>query len=107
MVTIRIVPAFVRRQLGRHGRTIRSGSIIFVHEVILNMVTWQEIHGHYSSFDRRIPPWECYINEENRPYYPDAPLNFRLAKDIEIRIRRVNSEEFLEGSRRNGKCFRR
>jgi hypothetical protein len=57
---------------------VRGGSITFINEVFLNVVTWHEIWEHYSSFDRRICPWECYIEEEKRPYLPDTQLCFRL-----------------------------
>jgi hypothetical protein len=48
------------------------------------MASWREIHGHYSSIDARICPWENYIDEELRPYYPEMPLRFRLNKAKEI-----------------------
>jgi hypothetical protein len=57
---------------------IGKGTITFIHEVFQNMVTWHEIWEHYSEFDKRICPWECYINEELRPYFSDTPLRFRL-----------------------------
>jgi hypothetical protein len=63
---------------------IRTGAICYIHEVIRNMVTWAEIHAHFSSFDKRIPPFECYLNDENRPYYSETKLSFRLAKGVEI-----------------------
>jgi hypothetical protein len=63
---------------------IRKGCITYISKIIPNMVTWQEIHGRFSSFDKRIPPFDCYMNEENRPYYPETRLEFRLAKDVEI-----------------------
>jgi hypothetical protein len=53
---------------------IRKGSICYTHEVRPNMVTWAEIYAHFSSFDKRIPPFECYLNEENRPYYSERKL---------------------------------
>jgi hypothetical protein len=54
----------------------REGLITFIHEVFLNMVTWHEIWEHYAAFDRRICPWECYKDEEVRPYFPDTMLRF-------------------------------
>jgi hypothetical protein len=63
---------------------IRGGPITFTHEVFLNMATWREIHSHYSSIDHRICPWENYIDEELRPYYPETPLRSRLNKAREI-----------------------
>jgi hypothetical protein len=63
---------------------IRKGTITYILEVIPNMVSWQDIHGHFARIDRRIPPFEGYINEENRPYYPETCLSFRLAKDVEV-----------------------
>jgi hypothetical protein len=48
------------------------------------MVTWDEIHAHFSSIDERIPPFECYVNEENAPYYDGTLLLFRLSDGIEI-----------------------
>jgi hypothetical protein len=63
---------------------IRKGSISYIHEVIPNMATWAEIHAHYSSFDKRIPPFESYVNEENRPYHDDMRISFRLVKGVEI-----------------------
>jgi hypothetical protein len=63
---------------------IGKGSITFIHEVFLNMVTWREIWGHYSNIDRRICPWDCYVDEEKRPYFMDTMLSFRLKKGIEI-----------------------
>jgi hypothetical protein len=63
---------------------IRDGCITFIHEVIPNVVTWREIHGHYSNIDRRICPWECYIDEEKRPYHPETGLRFRLNTSVEI-----------------------
>jgi hypothetical protein len=35
---------------------------------IPNMATWHAIHAHFSSYDLRIPPYSCYIEEELRPY---------------------------------------
>jgi hypothetical protein len=58
---------------------IRKGRIMYIHECIPNMATWLEIHTHFSSFDKRIPPYSCYIEEENRPYEPDTGILFRLA----------------------------
>jgi hypothetical protein len=29
-------------------------------------------------FDRRILPYSCYVEEENRPYYPDTVIVYRL-----------------------------
>jgi hypothetical protein len=46
--------------------------------------TWREIHGHYSNIDRRICPWESYIDEELRPYHPETALRFRLNRSLEI-----------------------
>jgi hypothetical protein len=63
---------------------IREGCITFTHEVFLNMMTWREIYGHYSSIDARICPWENYIDEELRPYYQDMPLRFKLNKSKEV-----------------------
>jgi hypothetical protein len=63
---------------------IRKGCITFTHEVFSNMVMWREIHAHYSSIDRRICPWESYIDEELRPYYPETQLRFRLNTSLEI-----------------------
>jgi hypothetical protein len=51
---------------------IRKGTICYIHEVIPNMLTWAEIHAHFSSIDKRIPPFESYLNEENRPYYSET-----------------------------------
>jgi hypothetical protein len=31
-----------------------------------------------NSFDKRICPWECYVDEEVRPYFPETMLRFRL-----------------------------
>jgi hypothetical protein len=81
-MTAEIVRANVK--LSVSFEVIRKGTITYILDVIPNMVTWQEIHGHFSSFDKRIPPFECYINEENRPYYSETVLSFRLAKDVEI-----------------------
>jgi hypothetical protein len=63
---------------------IAKGCITFTHEVFLNMVTWREIHAHYSSIDHRICPWENYIDEDLRPYYSETQLRFRLNKSLEI-----------------------
>jgi hypothetical protein len=63
---------------------IRKGKIKFILEVIPNMATWAEIHAHFSSFDERIPPFDCYVNEEIRPYYPDELLEFKIVKGMEI-----------------------
>jgi hypothetical protein len=63
---------------------IRDGCITFSHEIIPNIATWREIYGHFSSFDQRICPWENYIDEELRPYYPESPLRFRLNTSMEI-----------------------
>jgi hypothetical protein len=63
---------------------IREGCITFVHEAFSNMATWREIHGHYSSIDHHICPWENYIDEELRPYYRETPLRFRLNKSVEV-----------------------
>jgi hypothetical protein len=63
---------------------IRGGVIIFVDEAFGNMERWQAIHSHYSSIDHRICPWEKYIDEELRPYYPHTNLRFRRNKAKEI-----------------------
>jgi hypothetical protein len=63
---------------------IKEGCNTFIHEVIPNMVTWREIHGHYSGIDQRICPWESYVDEELKPYQPDTMLRFRLNKSLEI-----------------------
>jgi hypothetical protein len=52
--------------------------ITFIHEVLPNMVTWHEVWEHYVAFDKRICPWECYVEEEVRPYFPETMLRFRL-----------------------------
>jgi hypothetical protein len=56
----------------------REGLITFIHEFLPNMVTWHEIWEHYVAFDKRICPWECYVDEEVRPYFPETMLRFRL-----------------------------
>jgi hypothetical protein len=63
---------------------IRKGKIKFILEVIPNMVTWAEIHAHFSSFDERILPFDCYLNKIIRPYSPDELLEFEIAKGVEI-----------------------
>jgi hypothetical protein len=63
---------------------IRKGEIKSIHEDIPNMATWAEIHAHFSSIDERIPPFDCYIDAENRPHYENTLLSFRLADGIEI-----------------------
>jgi hypothetical protein len=81
-----IVAEVVRRDVrcAMEFEVIRKGKIKFIHEDIPNVVTWADIHTHFSSIDERIPHFECYINEENRPY-PDNPLlSSRLADGIEI-----------------------
>jgi hypothetical protein len=58
----------------------RKGCTTFTHEIIPNMATWQRIRAHFHAIDQRIPPWECYVQEENRPYYP----KFHLADGTEV-----------------------
>jgi hypothetical protein len=86
---------------------IRKGRITYIHEVIPNMATWGEIHAHFSSFDRRIPLFGCYINEKNRPYYPGTKWCLGSQKTLKSQIRRKNSEELQEGSHLMDTCCRR
>jgi hypothetical protein len=41
-------------------------------------ITWVQIHEHFSGIDQRIPPFSCYVPGENRPYYDQTLLEFRL-----------------------------
>jgi hypothetical protein len=63
---------------------IRKGTITFRFERFFNLVSWQEIHEHYSQIDRRIPPFACCVQEGNRPYYSNTLLEFKLIDGIEI-----------------------
>jgi hypothetical protein len=47
-------------------------------QVIPNMETWENKHAHFASYDRRILPYSCYVEEENRPYYPETIIVCRL-----------------------------
>jgi hypothetical protein len=60
-----------------------KGSITY-RQTIPNMETWENIHAHYVSFDRRIPPYSCYIEEENRAYYPETSIVFRLKDGVDV-----------------------
>jgi hypothetical protein len=62
----------------------RKGTISFMYERIPNMVSWTDIHSHYAAIDRRIGPFGCDINEENRPDYPNTLLEFRLDGKVEV-----------------------
>jgi hypothetical protein len=63
----------------------RKGTISFMYERIQNMVSWQELHQHHAETDKRIPPYACYIPEEDRPYYPNTILEFGLNDSVETR----------------------
>jgi hypothetical protein len=86
---------------------IREGCITFIHEVFSNVATWREIHGHYSSIDHRICPWENYIDEELRPYYPETPLRFRLNRSTKSQTRHASSEVSQEVYHRKAMYSRR
>jgi hypothetical protein len=60
----------------------RKATITY-HQTVPNMETWASVHAHYASFDARIPPYSCYIEEENRPYVPETTITFRLKKGEE------------------------
>jgi hypothetical protein len=36
---------------------IRGGTIAYIQKVIPNMAPWCDFHGHWSSFDKSIPPF--------------------------------------------------
>jgi hypothetical protein len=63
---------------------IKKGTIKYIHEDIPNMATWAEIHAHFMSIDERIPPFECYVNEEKRTHMDQTLLSFRLNIDVEV-----------------------
>jgi hypothetical protein len=64
--------------------TIRKGHLRFTQEWIPNMVSWADIHTHFQARDRRIPPFDCYVQEENRPYIENTELEFRSADEVEV-----------------------
>jgi hypothetical protein len=61
-----------------------KGEIRFIHEFSPTMVTWAEIHAHFLNIDRRIPPYGCCVEEENRLYYPNGMFKFKLAEGVEV-----------------------
>jgi hypothetical protein len=71
-------------EVGVEFEVIRKGKIRFIHEGIPNMATWAEIHAHFAEDDERIPPLNCYIDEENRPHIETTLLKFRLADGVDI-----------------------
>jgi hypothetical protein len=54
---------------------IGTGHIKFIHETIPNIVFWEDMHAHFRAFDRRIPLYGHYIEEESRP---DHANRFRV-----------------------------
>jgi hypothetical protein len=80
-----IIAASVRRaDVPLHIRFEIYGKATITYELTIpNMATWQAIHSHFAGYDLRIPPYSCYIEEENRPYYPETLLIFRLKKGEE------------------------
>jgi hypothetical protein len=57
----------------------RKAAITFTHERIPNM-----IHSHFTAIGPIIPPYDCYIPEEIRPYYPNTMVEFRLADSASV-----------------------
>jgi hypothetical protein len=51
---------------------------------VANIAALAEIHTHFSAIVRRIPPYACYVHEENHPYYGNTLLEFNLRQSIEI-----------------------
>jgi hypothetical protein len=60
------------------------GWITFPGNTMSNMTTRQEIYDLFSHVDPRLPPFEEYIDEENRPYQNGDLLCFNLKGFIEI-----------------------
>jgi hypothetical protein len=79
-ITASIIRADV--QLAITFELYRKARITY-HQIIPNMATWASVHAHYANFDARIPPYSCYIEEENRPYHPETEIVFRLKKGEE------------------------
>jgi hypothetical protein len=61
-----------------------DGWIMFPNSHIVNLLTRQEIHAHYSSIDPRISPYAQYEEIDDRPYLSTHLINFYLAKGIDI-----------------------
>jgi hypothetical protein len=62
----------------------RKGYITYERLSTPNMKLRSEIHADLSALDPRIPPYEEYIDEDNRPYYNECLIPFRLREDIEV-----------------------
>jgi hypothetical protein len=79
-----ITASIVRTDVPLHIRFEIYGKATITYELAIpNMSTWQAVHAHFSSYDLRIPPYSCYIEEENRPYYPETMIIFKLKKGEE------------------------
>jgi hypothetical protein len=55
-----------------------NGWIEYLNNHISNMLSRQEIYGHYFAIDPRIPPLAEYIEEDTRPYHTGTPICFHL-----------------------------
>jgi hypothetical protein len=64
--------------------SIRKRHIRFTHELIPNMVSWADIHAHFQAIDKRISPFGCYVQEENRPCFENTLLEFHLAEEVNV-----------------------
>jgi hypothetical protein len=80
IITASIIRAEV--QLAITFELYKKATITY-HQHVPNMETWASIHAHFANFDTRIPPYSCYIEEENRPYYPETTITFRLKEGEE------------------------
>jgi hypothetical protein len=48
------------------------------------VVSSSDIHTHFLVIDHWIPPYDCYVEDENRPYQDDTLLEFRLVDGSEV-----------------------
>jgi hypothetical protein len=80
----------------------RKGYITYERFPTPNMKLRSEIHADFSALDPRIPPYEEYIDEDNRPYYNECLVFFRLRDDIEITDLSSNDPSIAGGDNGHG-----
>jgi hypothetical protein len=80
----------------------RKGYITYERLRTQNMKLRSEIHAELSTVDPRIPPYEEYIDEDNRPYYNECLIFFRLRDDIEITDLSSNDPSVAGGDNGHG-----
>jgi hypothetical protein len=80
----------------------RKGDITYERLPTPNMKLRSEIHAEFSTVDPRIPPYEEYIDEDNRPYYNECLIFFRLRDNIEITDLSSNDPSVAGGDNGHG-----